>query len=166
LAKKATRPGARKNVFKATLTRFANKHASHGRARFGGWRKILMHRFAPGPEIPDPVSLAVFAIDRVGPAAVCACASGVEVRVAAPDEARVGVPDSDGTIDHGDDDLRTSGRCLHQCWKTHLASQSGTLRPAIPVDWSCVHLCTPPGNKMLCCDCMGGVWVHGRCIME
>jgi len=47
-----------------------------------------------------------------------------------------------------------------------LASPSGTIRPAIPVDWSCVHLCTPPGNKMLCCDCMGGVWVHGRCIME
>ncbi len=36
---------------------------------------------------PDPVLLAVLAIDRVGPAAVRACASGVEVRVAAPDEA-------------------------------------------------------------------------------
>jgi len=46
-----------------------------------------MHRFAPGPGTPDPVSLAIFAIDRVGPAAVRACASGVEVRVAAPDEA-------------------------------------------------------------------------------
>jgi hypothetical protein len=40
---------------------------------------------------PDPVSLAVFAIDRVGPAAVRACASGVEVRVAAPDEATAAV---------------------------------------------------------------------------
>jgi len=38
-------------------------------------------------EMPDPVSLAIFAIDRVGPAAVRACASGIEVRVAAPDEA-------------------------------------------------------------------------------
>ena len=37
--------------------------------------------------MPDPVLLAVLAIDRVGPAAVRACASGVEVRVAAPDEA-------------------------------------------------------------------------------
>ena len=33
------------------------------------------------------VLLAVLAIDRVGPAAVRACASGVEVRVGAPDEA-------------------------------------------------------------------------------
>ena len=80
MAKKATRPGARKNVFQATLTRFAHKRGSRGRARFGGWRKILMHRFAPGPGTPDPVSLAIFAIDRVGPAAVRACASGVEVR--------------------------------------------------------------------------------------
>jgi hypothetical protein len=93
MAKKATRPGARKNVIKATLTRFANKRGSRGRARFGGWRKILMHRLAPGPEMerPDPVSLAIFAIDRVGPAAVRACASGVEVRVSAPDEATAAV---------------------------------------------------------------------------
>ena len=92
MAKKATRPGARKNVFEATLTRFANKRGSRGRARFGDWRKILMHRFAPGPdETPDPVSLAIFAIDRVGPAAVRACASGVEVCVAAPDEATAAV---------------------------------------------------------------------------
>jgi hypothetical protein len=42
-------------------------------------------------ETPDPVSLAIFAIDRVGPAAVRACASGVEVRVAAPDEATAAV---------------------------------------------------------------------------
>jgi hypothetical protein len=93
MAKKATRPGARKNGFKATLTRFANKRGSRGGARIGDWRKILMHRFAPGPEMetPDPVSLAIFAIDRVGPAAVRACASGVEVRVAAPDEATAAV---------------------------------------------------------------------------
>ena len=93
MAKKATRPGARKNVFKATLTRFANKRGSRDRVRFGDWRKILMYRFAPGPKpgSPDPVSLAVFAIDRVGPAAVRACASGVEVRVAAPDEATAAV---------------------------------------------------------------------------
>jgi hypothetical protein len=93
MAKKATRPGARRNGLKATLTRFANKRGSRGRARFGNWRKILMHRFAPGPELEplDPVSLAIFGIDRVGPAAVRACASGVEVRVAAPDEATAAV---------------------------------------------------------------------------
>ena len=91
MAKKATRPGARKNGFKATWTRFANKRGSRGRARFGDWRKILMHKSAPEPETPDPVSLAIFAIDRVGPAAVRACASGLEVRVAAPDEATAAV---------------------------------------------------------------------------
>jgi hypothetical protein len=49
----------------------------------------LLHRFAgrKAMQIPDPVVLAVLAIDRVGPAAVRACASGVEVCVTAPDEA-------------------------------------------------------------------------------
>jgi hypothetical protein len=53
----------------------------------------LLHRFAPRLEVAavDPVSLAIFAIDRVGPAAVRACASGVEVCVAAPDEATAAV---------------------------------------------------------------------------
>ena len=59
-------------------------------SRFDRLRAMpLLHRFAAGKAIqkPDPVLLAVLAIDRVGPAAVRACASGVEVRVAAPDEA-------------------------------------------------------------------------------
>jgi hypothetical protein len=60
MAKKATRPGARKNGFKATWTRFANKRGSRGGARFGDWRKILMHKFVPEPETPDPVSLVIF----------------------------------------------------------------------------------------------------------
>lgn len=49
-----------------------------------------------------------------------------------------------------------------------LASRSGTLIPAIPVDPWCVHWCRPGGgNKMLCCEeCTGGVWSHGRCIFE
>jgi hypothetical protein len=53
----------------------------------------LLHRFAPRQVIDavDPVSLAIFAIDRVGPAAVRACASGIEVCVAAPDEATAAV---------------------------------------------------------------------------
>jgi hypothetical protein len=92
MAKQATRPGARKNVFRATLTRFTGKRRPRGRARLG-WRKILLDRLAPAPAsmTPDPVSLAIFAIDRVGPAAVRACASGVEVCVAAPDEATAAV---------------------------------------------------------------------------
>jgi hypothetical protein len=40
---------------------------------------------------PDLVSLAVLAIDRLGPAAVRACASGVAVCVQAPDEATAAV---------------------------------------------------------------------------
>ena len=40
---------------------------------------------------PNPVSLAVFAIDHVGPAAVRACASGIEVQIAAEDEATAAV---------------------------------------------------------------------------
>jgi len=93
-SKKATHPPARRNVFEATLARFVGKRRSRGRPRLGGLRKIpLLHRFAPRKAIrsPDPVSLAIFAIDRVGPAAVRACASGVEVCIAAPDEATAAV---------------------------------------------------------------------------
>ena len=53
------------------------------------WGMSLVHRFAArkAMQIPDPVLLAVLAIDRVGPGTVRACASGVEVRVTASDEA-------------------------------------------------------------------------------
>ena len=93
MAKKAARPGARKNGVKATWTRLANKRVSGGRARLVDWRKILMDKFGAEPEVgtPDPVSLAIFAIDRVGPAAVRACASGIEVSVTVPDEATAAV---------------------------------------------------------------------------
>jgi hypothetical protein len=60
----------------------------------GALRRVpLLHRFAspPEPSAPDPVSLAVFALNVVGPAAIRACACGVEVRVAAPDEATAAV---------------------------------------------------------------------------
>jgi hypothetical protein len=89
MAKKATRSTARRNVFGATFARFVGKHRLQPRPRLAGLRKMpLLHRFAPQP---DPVSLAIFAIDCVGPAAVRACASGVEVRIAAPDETTVEV---------------------------------------------------------------------------
>jgi hypothetical protein len=83
-AKKSAKPPARRTALRATLARFV------GHRRFNRLRDLpLLHRFAGRKAIPtpDPVSLAVLAIDRVGPAAVRACASGVEVRVAAPDEA-------------------------------------------------------------------------------
>ena len=91
MAKHPTLPGAQTNLIKTTLTRIA---ASRRQTHRGGWRQRLLHKFAnkgvwaqPATTMPDPVSLAIFAIDRVGPAAVRACAFGLEVRVAAPDEA-------------------------------------------------------------------------------
>ena len=84
MAKRTTQSDARRNVFRTTLARLAGRGESRNRSPFSGLRKIpLLHRFAPHAvkEPPDPVLLAIFAIDRVGPAAVCACASGVEVRV-------------------------------------------------------------------------------------
>jgi hypothetical protein len=93
MAKTATHPGARKSLLKATLARVAGNRGSGLRMRGGGWRKILLPKFVPRPvaSTPDLVALAVFAIDRVGPAAVRACASGVGVRIAAPDEATAAV---------------------------------------------------------------------------
>jgi hypothetical protein len=43
------------------------------------------------PPTPDPVMIAKLAIDHVGPATVRAVAIGVEVQVAAPDEATAAV---------------------------------------------------------------------------
>jgi len=94
MAKRTTQSDARRNVFRATLARLAGRGESRNRSPFSGLRKMsLLHRFAPQAvmEPPDPVLLAIFAIDRVGPAAVRACASGVEVCVAAPDEATAAV---------------------------------------------------------------------------
>jgi hypothetical protein len=81
---KFTEPPVRRTIFATTLARLM------GRPRIDGLRRMpLLHRFAGrwAMQTPDPVLLAVLAIDRVGPAAVRACASGVEVRVSAPDEA-------------------------------------------------------------------------------
>jgi len=94
MAKKSTQSDARQSVFEAALARFAR--VADLRARRHGYilRKIaLLRRFARLRVIapPDPVSVAIFAIDRVGPAAVRACASGVEVCVAAPDEATAAI---------------------------------------------------------------------------
>ena len=84
MAEKFTQPTIGRAVFAAALVRLM------GQPRFDRLRGMpLVHRFAAGKamQIPDPVLLAVLAIDRVGPAAVRACASGVEVYVTAPDEA-------------------------------------------------------------------------------
>jgi hypothetical protein len=81
---------ARRSVFEATLARFIGAGGPRRQPRSSRLRKMpLLRRFAThnASQMPDPVSLAAFAIDRVGPAAVRACASGVEVRVAVPDEA-------------------------------------------------------------------------------
>jgi hypothetical protein len=81
---KFTEPAPRRTIFAATLARLMRQ------PRIDGLRGLpLLQRFAgrKAMQKPDPVSLAVLAIDRVGPAAVRACASGVEVCVTAPDEA-------------------------------------------------------------------------------
>jgi hypothetical protein len=87
-----TKPGPKgRNVFAATLARFVEAKRRHHQRQPGGPMKFpLFGRPAPAAA-PDPVSLAVFAIDQVGPAAVRACASGVEVRIAAADEATAAV---------------------------------------------------------------------------
>src|SRR6266404_6529795 len=71
-AKKFAKPAARRTALRATLARFV------GQRPFDRLRDLpLLHRFAARKAIPmpDPVLLAVLAIDRVGPAAVRACAS-------------------------------------------------------------------------------------------
>ena len=83
MAKRTPQSDARRNVFRATVARFAGGVESRNRSPFSALRKIsLLHRFAPEAAMqqPDPVLLAIFAIDRVGPAVVPACASGAEVR--------------------------------------------------------------------------------------
>jgi len=84
MAEKFAQPPMQRTVFAAKLARLV------GQPRFDRLRGMpLLHRLAGRNAIqtPDPVLLAVLAIDRVGPAAVRACASGVEVCVTAPDEA-------------------------------------------------------------------------------
>lgn len=84
MADKFTQPPMRRAAFAETFARLVVQ------PRFDRLRAMpLLHRFADrkATQTPDPVSLAVLAIDRIGPATVRACASGVEVRVAAPDEA-------------------------------------------------------------------------------
>jgi hypothetical protein len=91
---KIIHPPPRQNLLEATLAHFVGKRRARSESHLGGLRKMpLLHRFVPRKEIEalDPVSLAIFAIDRVAPAAVRACASGVEVRLKAPDEATAAV---------------------------------------------------------------------------
>jgi hypothetical protein len=83
MTEKFTQPTIGRPVFAAALARLM------GQPRFDLRRGMpLLHRLVARKAmlIPDPVLLAVLAIDRVGPAAVRACASGVEVCVTAPDE--------------------------------------------------------------------------------
>jgi hypothetical protein len=85
---------AQPNVFTATLARFkpagrsANKR--HASKKFPLFARFAARERAKAPD-PASVAVAVFAIDQVGPAAVRACASGVEVRIAAGDEATAAV---------------------------------------------------------------------------
>ena len=88
MADKFIQPPIRRAAFAEMLARLV------AQPRFDRLRGMpLLHRFAglKATQQPDPVLLAMLAIDRVGPAAVRACASGVEVCIAAPDEATAAV---------------------------------------------------------------------------
>jgi hypothetical protein len=83
--KKFAQPDARRAALATTLDRLM------GQSPFNWLREMRHFAGRKVAQTPDPISLAILAIDRVGPAAVRACASGVEVRVAAPDEATAAV---------------------------------------------------------------------------
>ena len=78
--KSASKPLMHRKLLRATFERLI----SAGRSASG----TLAH---PAASTPDPVMIATLAIDHVGPATVRAVASGVEVRVTAPDEATAAV---------------------------------------------------------------------------
>ncbi len=90
IAQNEVRP--RWNAFAAAIARFVRTRteARDRRGALGHSALLRIARVDPGVEL-DPVSVAVFAIDRVGPAAVRACASGVEVRVNVADAATAAV---------------------------------------------------------------------------
>lgn len=71
-------------MFRATFERLVGA----GRSISGAGTIAAGTAATPGP---DPVMIATLAIDHVGPATVRAVASGIEVRVTAPDEATAAV---------------------------------------------------------------------------
>lgn len=81
MAKQGAAVRSRQRVLGTIWSRMARKRVS------SQW--ALLHRLVPRREslTPDPVALAICAIDRIGPASVRACASGIEVCVVVPDEA-------------------------------------------------------------------------------
>jgi hypothetical protein len=101
----AAKATVRHDLLRTRIARFVLSERKRGRRMAASARPILqvrgrrrehapprlwlLHRIIR--RLPDPISLAVLAIDHVGPAAVRACASGVEVRVVAPDEATAAV---------------------------------------------------------------------------
>lgn len=93
-AKRTKSARTRRNVLTATLARFIDASRVHPALWLNGAIRfpLLADAQSPAPLAgPDPVSVAVFAIDRVGPAAVRASASGQQVRIAVTDEATAAV---------------------------------------------------------------------------
>ena len=79
-----SRPLTQRKLFRATFERLVGA----GRSTSGASAFTARAAATPGP---DPVMIATLAIDDVGPATVRAVASGIEVRVTAPDEATAAV---------------------------------------------------------------------------
>jgi hypothetical protein len=80
----AGNPPIGQKLLSATIERLKGA----GRSRRGAGTIAARAAATPGP---DPVMIATLAIDHVGPATVRAVASGIEVRVTAPDEATAAV---------------------------------------------------------------------------
>jgi hypothetical protein len=86
-AKRARAARGPRNVFAAIFAKLRTGGRSDEARRRSGKMPLLARFAARGlRKGPDPVSLAMFAIDHVGAAAVRACASGVEVLIAAADQ--------------------------------------------------------------------------------
>jgi hypothetical protein len=83
----------RRSFFAMTFARLRPAGGFDDGGRHGARKHPLFARFAgrERQKAADPVTVAVFAINQVGPAVVRACASGVEVRVATTDEAMAAV---------------------------------------------------------------------------
>ncbi len=90
--KETARDNAKYRAFAAKMSQFAaaGRRMRRRRDKRGKGRSLL-HLLLPGqnqpqPQLPDPVKLAVLAIDSVAGASMRASFTGTEVEVAAPDE--------------------------------------------------------------------------------
>jgi hypothetical protein len=95
MSSRGSREAIQQDAFNATLSRTAAKRRVR-RAREKRAKPELTTRIAARPTVeyvnePDPVQIAVLAIESLGRASMRAALSGIEVRVAVPDEATAAI---------------------------------------------------------------------------